>query len=197
MGKIKLYFLLLVVSVGFSGCWIFFIPPEQKTKLTYCFDNDYTGLDTILNIDGYFLMCGMSSRNLRFSHYCKFFPNGMYVSNGGSWGIYEFFGDTIKIQEIDIPGSMSRTTSQTWFKIISMDTIKMIYSGTKEKVTNKDLNEFAINPLNQCRIFIFRPIRSDIDPNKSWLIKKRWFWCNKEQYKAWKKEQREKRRNNK
>ena len=131
MGKIKFTLATLVISILLTGCWIFFVPLEQKRKFTYCYDNSYTGLDTILNIDGYFFMCGSSSVDLRFNHNCKFFPNGMYVSNGGSWGIYKFFGDTIKIQEIDIPGSRSRTTSQTWFKIRSRDTIQMIYSGTK------------------------------------------------------------------
>ncbi len=101
---------------------------------------------------------------------------------GNNWGIYIITDDTVKVQVVN---SQSWPNPywylfEHWFLINADGSLSPIYS--KNLIDNKILNENPIKP-------IYKFIKTKIQlPSDTWLKKEEWFWCDKEEYKAWKKE---------
>jgi hypothetical protein len=84
-------------------------------------------------------------------------------------------GDTIKAVVLDSPFGMSSLEYEYLFIILSADSIIFIQ------------HLHGINDKSNNLILEFIPYNYLPDIEKSWIIKKKWFWCDKNQYKEFKK----------
>jgi len=211
MQRLKITFNILLLLLIIPSCGIF-ISSEVKNDFTFCYQNENTGLDSLININGiYYININSVDReaikhpyDTIYSAY-KFFENGFFTINPdtsvfsinveteknslfyhyyGKFGCYKLIGDTIKAQFLNPPGSMTWDRAEIWFLIINDNTLKRIYRGDGKNV---DINNFQSKfKNNTCILF---PIENyPLDIKKTWLIKKKWFWCNKDDLKSYRKE---------
>ena len=117
--------------------------------------------------------------------------NGYYHWN--DWGTYKLMNDTIKIMVCEKSRYLNGYNLYVkWYKIINDSTLidvkyKQLYPNTYEIVI--DTTHFIggkINPLTHFHAF------DSIPPSKPWIKNRKWFWCNKEDYKKYKQEQKNK-----
>ncbi len=113
---------------------------------------------------------------------------------GGEWGLYTTRNDTLKIKVI---GRGSLMASSVWayekyYRILDQNTLEPIYcKGLSRDVCPEFSNcAFSLDSsfyLNS-RFYYLEDLF--VDPNYSWLMNKKWFWKNKNEYKAWKRSKR-------
>lgn len=192
----RVNFFMFLVLLVFTECTCI-VPYRIKKDFKYCFDGERTGLDTLININGYYAPDAIirSSNYMRFngkstlvkdtlSPAYVFYDNGFVFGIGGRdffientkislWGMlepggYVIHGDTIKLQYINAPCGQSRELVEIWFKIIDKNTLQRIDAGA-----NNPLQSFAK------RIYVFRPLEINVQPEKSWIYNKKWFRCKK------------------
>ena len=184
----------LLILFGFSSCAI--IMESFKPKgFTYRYKAEYTGIDTLLNIDGYFL-------NDSSCKAVMFYRDGsaavMEVVDEGDllqenknkyyyyprWGSYRIEGDTIKAQIIySYGGTRSIEAGFYCYIIKSRDSLEYFTRGyyTDSTAFKKKYVEETVNiPL------IYHPYPGRMD-SINWTKKHRWFW-DKEAYKNRKKQ---------
>lgn len=177
----KLYIIITIAGI-FCSCTIVtkFIKPKSFTHL---YDGKYTGIDTMININGYYVNdytdcpIGVSGYKIMFYEngiFCAtsaddiqnyFLADGKYRPE--SWGSYFLVGDTIKGQTINKGpiDDIARTT--TWeFKINSKNTITLL---------KRERDDHLQSPSRDLCLFAFYPLESRID-STNWLLKKKWFW---------------------
>ena len=192
--KVDLVFYQLIVmrvilfglAFFISGC-TFFVPDRIKKNFKYCFDGKRT--DTLININGYYRPESKVYETLIFydNGFVHVGPDIAYLSEnekisftrkrwGGDFGRYILCNDTIKFQDVNPPGEMSRSMSEIWFKIIDRNTMQKIYSGTGEGIVSGKLP--PLNPYFE-KTFVFRPFEIRMKPEDTWIFKKRWFHCKK------------------
>lgn len=118
-------------------------------------------------------------------------PGRVTGFSGANWGIYEVSGDTLKIKVI---GRGSLMTSSVWayenyYKIIDNNTLLPLQSKSLNRDDCHGIPDCIFKPDSLgCTNSKFYPLQDiSIDPNYSWLMNKKWFWKNKEEYKDWKK----------
>ena len=156
MGKIKTVFMKkviflvpLIMLMIFTSCTLI-IPCRIKKEFRYCFDGENTGLDTLINVNGYYAPSpGITQWNNRTWAIDTLKPAFVFYDNGFVFettcidylienkkfsffwvadpGGYILHGDTIKLQTLDTPGGQSRELGEIWFKIIDRNTIQRIY----------------------------------------------------------------------
>lgn len=195
--------LIILVLIVISAC-TFTVPLHTRKNFTYCFNNSYTGLDTLIQIDGYYnsINCLFDSTiSLENTYYFTsryvFFNNGLVKVNPyymyfkdtayydrwsdifGDHGLYKIVGDTIKVQYIGAPGGQSRGAATIWFLILSKTRLEIIYRG----------DPFVSYPLQKSQsyrdVYLFRPNINQLSKTKSSLLKYKWFWCDKQKRKAY------------
>ena len=84
---------------------------------------------------------------------------------------------------------------QSKFKIINDSTLLEIKQNTNDNIKQDTSYLANINKhVYTLSLLKFIPLENKPD-SLCWLKEKRWFWCNKEQYKKWKKEQKKKYKN--
>jgi hypothetical protein len=194
-------YLLVVIGAICSSCRCLVTPSYLKDYFDYCYDGAYTGIDTLINIEGYYgsrLMfykdgtcvniSGIGGRNIQ-AQFEEMMNNPKKLEafhRYSNWGCYVICGDTIKIRTVDQPGCGS--TDVIWrlevarFKIIDKNTLERIYP-----LADKDSFWAPVE---------FHPLT--VRPNSDCsLKKKKWFWCNEEQYKEYKKSLKSRREENK
>jgi len=208
----KTIFLPIILSLVLVSCSFLRQNTQAVESFTYCFNDEYTGLDTLLNINGFYysvynLSMDEKNKNIQIHDTIypsfAFFKNGMYVSNlcvdclqnikiqsiGGEWGLYTLCGDTIKAQFIEPPSSMSFTKGEIWFKIIDKNTVQPLGTKYQTPMKSDDIKQVRNNK-QSIKLCKFTPLYALPDPNKSWIINEKWFWCNEEAYKRWKEDNR-------
>ena len=164
---------------------------SEKMEFKYCFTAEKTGLDTLININGYYAPSpdneirqwkGRILPNDTLKPAFVFYDNGFvfettcidhlienkkfsffWVADPGG---YILHGDTIKLQTLDTPGGQSRELGEYWFKIIDRNTLKRI-----------DKRDPSVDPY-VVRIYNFRPLEIKIKPEDTWIYNKKWFRCN-------------------
>jgi len=181
------------------------MPSERRSMLRNGYTNKCSGLDTIININGLYYIRIPQEKVKEVTHTYDtiynafiFYPNGFFEITTmdiimqkeylkgkkpsyfkyGEHGFYKVVGDTIKARYVEPPGGMTWYAGETWFKIINENTIEVIVGEAR-----------SLNYMDATRNYIcnFKEL-SFIPPyNKSWLIRKKWFWENEEDFKQWKK----------
>ncbi len=192
--------------------------PQQKQKkdFTYCYNNIYTGIDTLISIKGFYHLgstpyaSSQSNRNLSsdsISHCYIFFPNGFFIKEPyiewlyqtnvpekpeiyntiGQCGLYTINEDTIKAQFMESPGGMSWEKGEIWFKILDNKTLKQLYLKYRSPISSNEVNHYQIKANeDDFQFYTFTPLSVLPDINKNWIINKKWFWCNESKYLEWK-----------
>lgn len=190
--------LLLIILLIYSCI----TPKNAINKFTFCFSNEKTGLEKLIDLNGYYYLIntkrktkeeGYTFYNNGFSEYASgeyWLDQTKASSKYGTFGIYQIKNDTIKIQYITSPRATPSGTYKVWFKILNHNSIKMIYTGNLKHVTKEALNEFKLNQfyINRGTIFKFHPLEKKPEIDQTYIINKNWFWCNDENFKKWKNE---------
>ncbi len=181
---------IFLVFIIFTSC-TYLVPCGIKKDFKYCLTGEKTGLDTLININGYYAAApGISQWNGRvwandtLSPAYVFYDSGFVFSTTAiddfienkkiillgmvEPGGYVLCGDTIKFQFVNAPGGQTRDLVEIWFKIIDKNTIERIDAGA-----DNPLQSFAV------RTYIFRPLEIKVKPEDTWIYKKSWFRCNK------------------
>jgi len=184
------------------------IPRSIRNAFTYCYEDRYTGIDKLININGSYSV-----------HSLIFYDNGLVVSplyrdaeqlrrndfsflqevventeakysryhiyNFIDCGSYKICGDTIKIQMIHKSYSMNDTLrgEESWYKIIDRNTL--FYLGSFVLTTNQKEIEFQKKyyPFKGGFKVSFVPIPAIPQPDYFWILKEKWFWCNEQDWK--------------
>jgi len=204
----KKYILLLICLFFLIQCYT--IPKGVRKNFTYCFDSKEIGLDSLININGFYYLGedydsistgevlfyknGFVSRKRgKYWKNQKFNITSNYDSYG-TFGLYKMSNDTIKIQMIHDPSTMAVYNFKRWYKIIDSNSIKLIYSGHDLNVTIEEIKNFKAKITSReyykkrGTLFKFYPIEKKPDMNKQYILKRKWFWCNEEKQKKWKEE---------
>ena len=221
----------------FTSCQYAVMPHRIQKELTYCYTNNNTGIDSLLNIKGYYSfnqdysrVRGDSANSKKYrlgfvtcyKNICTnilFFKDGIialgffdyeqqipeYINeiykrtlqgkksqfyNYEFWGKYIIEDGIIKAQLTNRPSPLSATWMpfEIWFKIDDNTTIQLMasrylhYTKSYQNKSNMDLvilKEDDYLPAN------FTPLEIEL-PSNTWLKNKKWFWCDKKQYKTWK-----------
>ena len=219
MGKIT-NTLYLFTAIGFGSIY----PSCQPTRRTrdsfqlsaYCYNGDYTGLDTLIEMRGYYKFEQRFTRNVGFpsvpvpdtlTFTALFMNDGIFIYNFNpkyyestsktrfgfynrrtKWGRYYTSGDTIKAQFVESPGGMSWEQGQFWFQIINHITIRELNFQYREPITQHDILMYQQSEKSK-NTSLGHFTKYDLlpDSDQSWLKKQKWFWCNKEDYLIWQK----------
>jgi hypothetical protein len=203
ISKIGLSFFCFGIFSGLTSC-----QPVRSTRNSfqdtqYCFDGQPTGLDTKINTKGYYSFTETYTKTAepitgqKVSSYqvnCLFLEDGVFIyyfnpeALDGYWGRYAVHNDTIKAQYIEPPRGMSWSKTEISFQIIDRNTIQQLNVQTPVAISQKDSKQNQPSG-GRRTISLGKFIIQKNLPNsdKSWLKKREWFWCDKDQYKAWKK----------
>ncbi|OFX29046.1 MAG: hypothetical protein A2X08_11470 [Bacteroidetes bacterium GWA2_32_17] len=121
---------------------------------------------------------------------------GDYPIFSRQWkGKYEIYNDTLHFKAINYrPIANTWRGIEDWFKIISRDTIELVaFRWLIHDNQNLPNNYYPkIIKVEPPRSYIARALPIEVKEKQKWLMKKKWFWCDKEQYKLWKKEMKKK-----
>jgi len=194
MYKVIITFLFLAFL---NSC---FVPRESKLKYSYCYKKVLVNIDSLININGIFfpenVISGLDTLGYDNAGYfapkyvfynnnmtTKNIPRNWYVpdknykirsSNGGTWGMYQINEDTIKARYISCCGGQTNFIHSLWFKVIDRNTIEQVCCFEDK------------SGIYSTKIFKFVPHDSLPVSEESWLLKKKWFWCNKNEWKKYK-----------
>jgi len=200
---------LIIVYISFAvSCSS--IPRSIKNAFTYCYEDRYTGIDTLINIEGYYSLHPI----------LIFYDNGLVVSpiardaerllhNGFSFlqeetkntktinsrysifnfiecGSYKICVDTIKIQLIHKSSSINDywRGHEYWYKIIDRNTL--LFVGSYLITTNQKEKDFIEKnyPFTGGSKSTFVPVPTLPQPDYFWILKEKWFWCNDQDWKT-------------
>ena len=232
----RVFLIMLACAFSISACGVYFprIPKSIKNSFTYRYEVKYSGIDTLINIDGYYremsvyeksrIVGGFLKETLIhyvdtfYSHF-MFYDNGIFVNNirdvyyddnkkvwikkdvasflkdfgenskapganyfyENSWGGYIICGDTIKVQGMYKARSLNDSwhLREDWYKIIDKNTIIRINAFNLPTTQISQPKNRTSPPI------IFFPISIKPPPDKSWILKEKWFWCNEEKWKEY------------
>ena len=198
MEKIRLA-IFACICLTLSCCSI---PRHIKNAFTNCYANTYTGLDTLINIDGYygemiFYNNGMvigtyyhlsESDSPEYSSYMDEVIENSYSKcakkfyNSVDCGSYVICGDTIKVQMIcdyDPHYGWERSYEE-WYKIVDKNTLSALeYS----RITTKKYSGEYYKIVNSSSTKVsFMPMLSKPQLEYFWILKEKWFWCNEQDW---------------
>ncbi len=101
-----------------------------------------------------------------------------------TWGLHHIKGDTIIVQSLDHPSFMNGFMAyEKKFLIFNNDSIIEIESemlGERDKLIIKNYNE--LYKIKNKKNAHFKQLNTIPNPKKCWLMQKKWFWCNEEDW---------------
>jgi hypothetical protein len=184
------------------------IPRKIKKAFTYCYTNTYTGIDTLINIEGYHfnsllfydngLVVRPISRNTYYLRFKEFsFLNEIAENpetkesksfyNFADCGSYVISGDTIKVQMIHNYHSMNDDWKglEEWYKIIDRNTLHFLdwFLITTDKKEKEFFKKYYSFPAGGGARVPFVPIPAKPPLDYYWILKEKWFWCNEQDWK--------------
>lgn len=190
----------LILSLLLFSC----SPPDYLKNRLGCFSENQ--ISTIpLKLNGYYVYSDEYISILRF------FNNGFCVEisnidinsldslfntndvkeifyNTRNQGIYEIINDTIHVKFIWNPGISSTWIShEKWLFLKNNNELDYI-SFRRLDYDRTNLPDDYYWPImyNQpSKVYTFEKSSVEIPIHTLWLINKKWFWCNKEEYKKW------------
>lgn len=118
-------------------------------------------------------------------------PGYISIATHSYWGPYEVFHDTVNIKVISPAGINEPVVGafEQRYVIINESTLRPIYF----RGLSKDCCPYFADCIfrldssktHKTKFFLVDEIK--VDPDKSWIIKKKWFWKNKDAFRRWKK----------
>ncbi len=195
MKLIKIIILLQLLFVMHS-CYT--VNKSVIQDLDYCYSKSETGIESIININGYYEISYISINEIR-KEAVVFYDDGIYLEfpsvemlldshsiSKKSWGemnvkcgIYKLLQDTIKVQYVYI-GSATSGCETIFYKVKRFDSIEKVFYGNCDTPPRMFLKN------NQVSVSInFIPYFKIPNANQIWLKQKKWFWCNKDEWKAY------------
>ena len=189
--KLTSVLILALSSLYFQSCtcWVrTIIPKEVKRNIRFCYNGEYSGLDAIIPINGFYKTVrnyttwdnNLKKRVPRVDTVdMVFYPDGLFYKQY-RWGNYKVFGDTIITIQFSPPCGMSWGAWESKYKINANNTVTYIAvrplpgeTKTIEKSNSKDGNEYQVKYSDA--FFI----QSDSLPSREgcWLFKTSWFKC--------------------
>lgn len=126
-----------------------------------------------------------------------FFPNKMYGGNFffiddarvgvGEWGLYDVFNDTIIIECMTRgSGNMASDGFRDTLIVKSPDTLILYSRTTICSEESTDGYYFHYYKGERGDEFYFMPYDRLPNPDESWIKKKKWFWCDEEEWRNYK-----------
>lgn len=132
--------IIIIVSISLTSCAYFTVPKHIKQGFTYCYDGKNTGIKSLLNIDGYYVIpkpYDKYGKNAVYMHEIDtfylnlmFFEDGIFVDN-----FYDCNSERLMKNEQNIPlyfKEIAEDKKATFYQsfnwgcyIISRDTIKV------------------------------------------------------------------------
>lgn len=171
----------------------------KPKDFTYQYKKEYTGLDTLISIDGYYI----SDRgcDTAFHSIFKFYPDGLFIIATGtdltevvkcfnndldknntickypSWGVYRVMNDTIKTQTVRHEGIGFCTIFRD-YKISNNRTITNISDYVIPENSNIGyMTRYPSFTENACsKSSTFYPLKNDISTEKCPFFNKKWFY---------------------
>ena len=190
----KMIFIILSILLV-QSCYV--IHNSTAKEFTYCYNKSKTGIDKLIDISGYYEIDYISSENIiDRKEMVVFFEDGIYFqsscidyylnSTSGinkkcmikncDLGVYKIYGDTIKVRYIYV-GSATSGCTTVMYKIIDKKTIKRIFSGNCSKNPKEFHKNYDVSNAK------FISLKNLPNPYSNKLIKRKWFWCDKQEYK--------------
>lgn len=203
----KLVALILMIWGMTIGDSIAQRPWGAKRDIDFCYRGSYTGIDTIINTDGYYYL--RQDDSSRFDGYSFiFFKDGFFayspfsdpnitVKNNGEImkidkaingyfvGTYKIDNDTIKAQFSNPPNAMSWTMTELWFEIVNNNTIRAINIPDNIIKKREQIRNTATYHREEKQDIVFIPLAKLPNPDDSWIKKRKWFWCEDALYNDW------------
>jgi len=184
------------------------IPRSVRNAFTYCYTDTYTGIDTLINIEGYypfpFIMFydnGLvvySYGNERFRNSKALFlkevaddpetKDSKSFYDGADCGSYVVCGDTIKVQMIHAIYSRDDALigMEDWYQIIdgNLHLLDAFPVTTNQKEKELWRKRFPIPAKAGAKMsFVPLPVKPPLD--YYWILKEKWFWCNEQDWKEY------------
>ena len=185
-------------------------PRRIKNAFTYCYTDTYTGIDTLINIDGYysahpsmiFYDNGLVVGPFGFGYNMEQFrnndtlflkeiaenPEAKYSKTFYDFincGSYVICGDTIKVQLIHKSYSMNDdwVGREFWYKIIDRDSLHFLdyFLITTNKKEKEFVKKYYPFKGGLTKDFVSVPAKPPLD--YYWILKEKWFWCNEQDWK--------------
>lgn len=162
--------IIIVFTTCITKSW------SKPKGFTFQYEKKDTGLDQLIDIDGFFAFSFDANRGL------VFFADGLVcnisiLSNGiidyRLWGLYIVENDIIKTQFILDGGINGFDINRDFFRIIDRNEIKReaYLSYQDNYVTERQYSLF------------YTPLPQSVSIETCWLLKKKWFWTKE----AWEK----------
>jgi hypothetical protein len=177
------------------------VPRYLKESYIGCYDNVPTGIDSLLDLSGYFLMTSSDPfQNETNYQFLIFYNNGMVFRSwrwvtqfaghivsiqqhlqeaypdhlgSGDWGLYELKNNIIKVEFVHHP-----SPPEIYYTEIARYVI--LDRHTIQEVTDfEDSDDVKAT-------YHFVPVEK-LPSSECWLKSQKWFWCDEEQYKKHKK----------
>jgi hypothetical protein len=198
--KILKFIILLQLLFVMHSCYI--VHKSTIQEFDYCYSNSETGIESLININGYYEVsyASLNENKIIRKEAIVFYDDGIYLEfpsvemlydslsvSRKSWGemnvrcgIYKYFQDTIKVQYVYI-GSATSGCETIYYKVKRFDSIDEILCGNCDTPPKMFLKN------NQISVSInFIPYSKIPNANQIWLKQKKWFWCNEQEWKAYK-----------
>ena len=184
--------LFVIVGAFFISC-----SSMEPRGFTYHFDGKYTGLDTLIDIEGYYYFKTECESKSTVEQMIMFYPNGLLLiayaeipeeisfcfedndkvdkCQFSSWGVYQIFGDTITIQKIVNYGPLYGTKLFCQeFKILDNKEIINVANYHKSEHNNRGCGDYKENTCPT--IAKFRKLESKRDYQDCPWLEKKWFY---------------------
>jgi hypothetical protein len=203
---------LLFIAIGYTGCRPIRETRERFQYTKFCYTPGKKIVDKI-STGGYYEFSysylahkgGANDTSLTHAiNTCTFFDDGTFIYNFTTrsleqgvdpdsknysrfkhWGTWTISNDTVKSQYLEPPGGMSWSRQQIWFKVIDRNNLEWLAQGSE--ITASDIKAYKVSAgalgRNKGHFVTFSPLP---DPQKSWLMERKWFWCDQKQYQEWK-----------
>lgn len=185
------------------------IPKSIRNAFTFCHVDTYTGIDTLINIEGYYSAMifydnGLVVRPIyrlaeqlqrkEFLYIEKIVENpetkdSNHFYNFIDCGSYVICGDTIKVQMIHNYHSINDEWNgwEEWYKVLDKNTLhflnkSLITTNLKEQERFRKYYNFL--PGGDAKVtFVPMTVKPPLD--YYWILKEKWFWCNESDWKAY------------
>ena len=200
----KMILIIIIYVCVTSSCGS--IPKSIRNAVAFCYTNTYTGIDTLINIEGYysnmifydnglvvrpiyrlgeqllrkdFMLIEEVAKNPK-SKTSKNFYNFVDCGN------YIICGDTIKIQMLHNHHSMNDDWDGwgEWYKIVDKNTLCFIdrFLLTTNKKEQDRFRKYYNSSFQGNEKILFVPISTKPPLEYFWILKEKWFWCNEQEW---------------